>query len=282
MRLLHEPLVHFFLLGAALFVLYESRHERGARTEETVTVSTAQIALFREQWSRQSGRPPTSQELQALIDQHIREEVLYREAKALGLDRDDMIVRRRLVQKMDFLAADVAALIAPSEEELRTFFTTHAEQYQEPVKLSFTHIYFNPDNRHDQVRREAKRVLTELHAEKPTPQRAPERGDRFMLSYDYTRRSQAEIAREFGRTFAAQLFTLAPGQWWGPIESGYGVHVVRIQERVDAAPPDFDAVHDRVKEDVLAGQRREANEAAYQHLRERYTIVIAPEQGAEP
>lgn len=276
MRFLREPLVHFLLIGALLFALSSLTSERREQAAETITVSAQDIALLREQWRQQAGRLPTPPELQALIDQQIREEVLYREAKALGLDRDDLIIRRRLVQKMDFLVADLAALAEPSDEELQTFFAAHAAQYQEPEKLSFTHIYFNPDQRRDRMQHDAQRVLAALQRDTPAPQRAPHRGDRFMLSDDYTRRTQAEIARDFGQAFAAQLFALPPGEWRGPIASGYGIHVVRIYERVEAVLPDFSTVRDKVKEDYLAKVRREANETAYQRLRARYYIVVAP------
>ena len=276
MRFLREPLAHFLTIGALLFVLYGVMHDRREPTSDTIAVSAAQISLFQEQWRQQQGRPPTQPELQWLIDQYIREEVLSREAKALGLDRDDTIVRRRLAQKMDFLVADIAALAEPSNEQVRKFFTTHAEQYREPVKLSFTHIYFNPDDRRGHAQQDAERVLAKLRAEEHLLPRAPERGDHFMLSADYAQRTQVEVAREFGQAFAEQLFATPLGQWEGPIESGYGVHLVRIQERTAATLPEFDTVRTKVKDDFIAHQRQEASESAYQQLRERYKIVIAP------
>jgi len=276
MRFLREPLVHFLTIGALLFALYGFVHDRREPTSDTIAVSAAQISLFQEQWRQQQGRLPTQPELQWLIDQYIREEVLAREAKALGLDRDDTIVRRRLAQKMDFLVADIAALAEPSDEEARKFFTTHVEQYREPVKLSFTHIYFNPDERRGHVQQDAERVLARLRAEKHPLPRAPERGDRFVLSADYAQRTQVEVAREFGQAFAEQLFATPLGQWEGPLESGYGVHLVRIQERIAATVPAFDTVRSKVKDNFIADQRQEASESAYQHLRERYKIVIAP------
>ena len=276
MRILREPLVHFLTIGALLFGLYGAVRGRPESARDTITVNATQLSLFEEQWRQQQGRPPTPAELQWLVDQYIREEVLSREAKALGLDRDDTIVRRRLAQKMDFLVADVATLAEPSDEAVQRFFTAHVEQYQEPVKLSFTHIYFNPDHRRGHARQDAERALARLQAEKPPPPRAPERGDHFMLSADYAQRSQVEVAREFGQAFADQLFTTPPGQWQGPLESGYGVHLVRIQERLAATVPEFEAVRGKVKDDFIARQRQEANENTYQRLREHYKIVIAP------
>jgi peptidyl-prolyl cis-trans isomerase C len=276
MRILREPLVHFLTIGALLFGLYGAVRGRPEPASNTITVSATQISLFQEQWRQQQGRPPTPADLQWLVDQYIREEVLSREAKALGLDRDDTIVRRRLAQKMDFLVADVAALTEPSDEDVQKFFTAHVEQYREPVKLSFTHIYFNPDNRRGHARQDAERALARLRAEKPPPPRAPERGDHFMLSADYAQRSQMEVARDFGQAFAEQLFTTPLGQWQGPLDSGYGVHLVRIQERLAATVPEFETVRGKVKDDFVTHQRQEASENTYQRLREHYTIVIAP------
>jgi peptidyl-prolyl cis-trans isomerase C len=275
MRLLHEPLVHFFLIGAVLFALYGMTHNRNQQPEEAISVSAVRIALLVEQWSQQSGRPPTPQELQWLIEQYIREEVLYREAKALGLDRDDIIVRRRLAQKMDFLVADMATLAEPSEKELADFFVAHLEQYREPVRLSFTHIYFNPDVRGDHIQRDAERMLSVLHEQHPPPLRAPQLSDRFMLSSDYAQRTQVEIAREFGQAFADRLFALPLDEWQGPIESGYGLHLVRILERSESTIPELSAVRAKVKDDLIAETRRAADEAAYQRLRERYKVIVA-------
>jgi len=267
--------VHFLTVGALLFVLYTVAHRADEPISDTITVSAVQVAVLREQWQQQWQQPPTPQELQWLIDQHIHEEVLYREAKALALDRDDTIVRRRLAQKMEFLVADVSTLTEPAEEELQAFFATQSEQYREPMKVSFTHIYFNPDERRAQTQEDAERTLQALRTEKHPPQRAPERGDRFMLHSDYRQQTQVEVAREFGQTFADRLFASPPGEWLGPIESGYGLHLVRIEERTESTIPTFAAVHAKVRDDFVAHKRREANEAAYRRLRDRYTITIA-------
>ncbi|MSQ47532.1 MAG: peptidyl-prolyl cis-trans isomerase [Deltaproteobacteria bacterium] len=266
--------MHFLALGALIFVLYMCVPRATEPTSDTITVTADMVAALQEQWQQQWQRPPTAQERQWLIDQHIREEVFYREAKALELDRDDTIVRRRLAQKVEFLVADVATLSAPSEEDLRSFFAAHSEQYQGPAKLSFTHIYFNPDERRERIQRDAERTLLALRTEQPPPRRAPARGDRFMLHSDYQQRTQAEIAREFGHAFADRLFASPTGEWLGPLESGYGLHLVRIAERTEPTMPLFTAVHAQVRDDLIAHQRREANEAAYRRLRDRYTIII--------
>jgi peptidyl-prolyl cis-trans isomerase C len=273
-NLLREPLVHFLTVGALLFVLYTVARRTDEPTSDTITVSAAQVAVLQEQWHQQWQRPPTPQELQWLIDQHIREEVLHREAKALALDRDDTIVRRRLAQKMEFLVADVATLTEPSAEELQTFFAAQSARYREPAKVSFTHVYFNPDARRGQLQQDAEHILQSLRTEKHPPQRAPERGDRFMLHADYRQQTQVEVAREFGQAFADRLFTSPSGEWLGPLESGYGLHLVRIEERIEPILPTFAAIHTRVRDDFVTHKRREANEAAYRRLRDRYTITI--------
>ena len=272
MHLLREPLCHFLILGALLFVLHSLTRDRVEALPNTLTVSAAQVSLLQEQWMQQWQRPATPKELQTLIDQYIRDEILYREAKALGLDHDDTIIRRRLVQKIDFLFADAVTLAEPSREELQAFFIAHPDQYQTPEKRSFTHIYFNPDQR-PRIRSDAERVLQVLQTTAPLL-RAPEKGDTFALSYDYTQKTVAEVTREFGEAFAQQLFALTPGHWQGPLESGYGLHLVRIHEHLAATAAPFDEVGERVREDFRAVKRREANELAYQRFRERYVVVI--------
>jgi peptidyl-prolyl cis-trans isomerase C len=274
MNLLCEPLVHFLTLGALIFVLYTFAPRAQEPISDTIAVNAAQVAALQEQWQQQWQRPPTPQELQWLIDQHVREEVLYREAKALGLDRDDTIVRRRLAQKMEFLVADVSTLTEPSEEELRAFFAAESEQYREPAKVSFTHIYFNPDERRGRIQQDAGRTLLALRTEKHPPHRAPERGDRFMLHSDYRQQTQVAVAREFGQAFADRLFSSPSREWIGPIESGYGLHLVQIEERSEPTLPTFATVHTKVRDDFVAHKRHEANEAAYRRLRDRYTITI--------
>jgi hypothetical protein len=267
---LREPLVHFLALGALLFVL-NGMFGSSAPVDPTITVSEPEIARLLQLFSAQWQRPPTRAELDGLVEQQIREEVLYREAVALGLDQNDTIVRRRLVQKLEFLSQDLVDE-NPSEADLRAFFEDNAARFEEPAMLTFTHVYLNPDGRGDSMRADAERLLTGLRA--GTAGDTAELGDTFLLPLSFAGRSQREVAGLFGADFAADLATLEIGSWQGPIGSGYGAHLVLVQQRVDAHVPEFGSVRDKVRTEYLSVQRRDADETMYRQLRGRYRIEV--------
>lgn len=274
---LREPLVQFIALGVALFALYGVVDGGGsdAGDEKRIDVTQAEIAWLTERWTRQWQRPPTETELRGLVDSYVREEVLYREALAMGLDRDDAVVRRRMVQKLELLTEAVQA--PPTEEQLRAYFQENLDRYRIPERRSFSHIYFNADQRGDDAVPAAEQVREELQNAAQPPIRAPERGDRFLMQHDYRLHSQVEVERLFRRSFAADLFEVEPGSWQGPIQSGYGLHLVYVSEVSPEAVPDFEAVRNRVLVDYEADQRHEAKEALYRSLSSGYEVVIDEE-----
>lgn len=279
MKFFKEPLFHFLLIGAALFGLYAMVSEpppKADRLQITITANDIKQlkALFAKQWQR----PPTEQELKGLIDNAIREQVFYREALALGLDKDDTIVRRRLVQKMEFIVADASLPQQPADDTLREYYNKHLERYRNPARLSFTHIYFNPDQRGGRAAEEAGLTLDTLRNTSAGAQQAGDQGDRFMLQQEYHDRTVDEIARDFGKRFAERLAKIEPGQWAGPVLSGYGVHLVYVTDRAPAGQRPFEEVRERVKTDYLFDLRRESNDKVYQKLRERYQVTV--EDGA--
>jgi len=230
-------------------------------------------ALWTERWKR----PPAPAELRGIVNDFVREEVLYREALALGLEENDVIVRRRLAQKITFLTQDLAAQMEPSEEELRSWFSENIVLYEEEPLLSFTHIYFNEDDRGSRAESDASGLLDELTAADVVPERAPERGDRFMLRYDYQDVTPFEIRREFGSAFGDAVVELAPGRWHGPIRSGYGVHLVRVHRHTDAEAPNFEEVRDRVEGDWLYEQNKLVDKTYVDALREKYNVTLDDE-----
>lgn len=274
-----EPLVHFLLLGVLLFAVNAVVSEGDSAGVERVDITRQQIDWLGSTWQRQWRRPPTAGELEGLIQAHIREEILYREALAMGLDSDDTIVRRRMVQKLEFLTEDLIDQIEPSEETLVEHFEGHVELYQDPELRSFTHVFFSTDERGDEATTEAARVLEDLRAAPNPPERAPQLGDRFMMQHDYPNRTEAEVARHMGTEFARELFEVSPGGWEGPLTSGYGVHLVRVATIQEARLPEFSEVREQVRDEVMRLQREEANAAFYQALKSRYEIVV---DGDEP
>jgi len=272
-KLLHQPLVHFLVLGALMFLVYglitdNPTAHRGNRIE----VDAGKIQRLEDSWEKQWQRPPTAQELVGLIENHIREEVLYREAMAMGLDQDDTIIRRRLAQKMEFLSADLAMLVEPNDVQLQAFLAENRERFLEPARISFRHVYFNLDQRGQSARSDAEMLRTTLEAEDVGDSAVY--GDRFMLDSEYTLASEREVAGLFGQQFAVNVFALDTGVWIGPIASGLGLHLVHISERVDARLPEFENIRDKVRNEYLVNQRAEVDEAVYQSLKGRYEIII--------
>ena len=282
-KLLREPLLLFLVLGALLFGLHTLVTDQSPEpdTDMRIQVTTADIDRLRAGWQSQTGRPPQPQELQGLIDNFIREEVLVREALALGLDRKDTIVRRRLVQKMNFLVEDLALLNEPTEADVSDYFKQNPDQYRLPPRISFTHIYFSWDRRGDAAQSDAERALNQLAAADQPPLRSPELGEPFALPYEYSLQPPQEVAQLFGQSFADKLFDLAPATWQGLLVSSYGLHLVHVQERVEGRLPELVEVREQVLQDLIRERRQEAKARAYAVLRDRYEIEFAEDAAVE-
>ncbi len=269
-KLYKEPLLHFLIIGALIFGLFSILNkEEASISGNKIVVTTAEIERLSANWSKKWNRPPTETELKGLINSYIKEEVYYREALALGLDQNDTILRRRLMQKMEFLSSDLADLNTPDETALNKYFLDNQDKYKLPARVSFTHIYFSLDKRGAKVVEDAKNVLSELNV-----LRAPDLGDSFMMEYDFVQETPFEVERLFGKGFAEELFTLGINTWQGPIESGYGLHLVRISEKIDSRMPELALVIDKVRTDFMFEQRQRVNKEIYEKFKERYEIVI--------
>ncbi len=270
-----SPLVVFLLLGAGVFAV--DRWLDGTGADRVVTVTEEQLGAIRERWVAQWGRPPTGRELEGLIDEAVREEILYREAQRRGLDRGDAIIRRRLAQKMTFLLEDSAETPPAAAGDIETFYAAHAERYREPRRTTFRHVFLSRDRRDD-----AAILLGEVREGAGDGWRRL--GDPFILLREYADRTDQEIAELFGGGFATAMPSLAMGEWQGPVESAHGVHLVQVIDRAEPRLPALDEVRGRVAEDLLESRRRERNEAALQTLRERYEIRMPElaDGGQEP
>ena len=277
MKFIKEPLFQFVILGTALFAVYAMTSDRLATNESaTIRLTSTDVELLSATFERQWQRPPIGAELENLIKARVREEVLYREALAVGLDTNDMVVRRRMVQKMEMLSQDLALLADPTDTELQSFFDERKEEYRIPPEVSFSHIYFNADNRGDAVEVDALEILADLRAQDPPPARAPDRGDRFMLGYDFRDAPPSQVARSFGRQFADAIVGFDPG-WQGPVASGYGLHLVYIERRVDGRIPNWTEVRDRLVMDFNRTRTDRSKDALYEGLLSKYDVEIAGE-----
>jgi len=260
-----NPLLQFATFGALLFFAYGLLHDTRTSDANRIELSAADIERIRELWAMQWKRPPTENELQGLVEAHIREEVLYREALAMGLDEGDTVIRRRLAQRITFMAEDLASRVEPTPEELQRHFEAQLDRYLLPARVSFSHIYFSVDRRGDEAESDARAALAH-------PETA--RGDPFMLQSDFPSRTQQEVRELFGVDFARALFEVEPADWRGPIASSYGLHLVRVHERTEGRKPELSEVRDRVRNDLLDLRRREADKALVDSLKERYEIVV--------
>jgi hypothetical protein len=278
MKWLKEPLLQFVLLGAALMLVYSLTSDAFADdTSKQITMGADEIELLAATWERQWQRPPTETELRGLVDSRIREEVLYRSAQSMGLDRNDVVVRRRMVQKMELLSQDLATLTDPPEEELQAFFQENQEDYRVPPRVSFRHIYFNLDSRGVAGADSAARALLErLRSTDPDEIDVSTLGDRFMLAAEYTLRTPIELQRAFGSSFAEVVSELEPG-WHGPIGSGYGTHLVEVTARVESGIPEYGQVRERVLVEYERTRRDRANELLLEGLSADYSIEIDEE-----
>jgi len=274
MRLLRDPLFHFIALGGILFAVYGMTSGLFAPDDKRrIEIDRPAIDLLAGTFERQWGRPPTSEELQALVQARVREEVLYREALAIGLDRNDAVVRRRMMQKIELLSQDVALLADPTDAELRAFLQENIEDYRLPPRISFSQIYFNVDRRGPEAEEEAGRVLAALRAATPPPRSAPELGDSIMLEAEYGLREPGQVSEIFGHAFSEALFDLQPG-WHGPIASSFGIHLVNVIQRVEGRTREVDEIRDRLVNDFNRMRRNRANEALYRGIVRKYEIVI--------
>jgi hypothetical protein len=271
-RLLREPLLHFLILGAGIFVLFSTVGDVQDEKSDRIVVSAGKIENLVELWKRTWQRPPTQQELEGLIEDHIKEEVLYREALALGLNQDDTIIRRRLRQKLEFLTDDIVA-VDPTEEQLRSYFAEHPDAFRLPARLSFEHVYLNRDRRGKAASKDAAFLLTRLNGGSASVDPAA-LGDTLMLPGSFDSVSEPELARQFGKDFVKRLAELPIGPWSGPVESGYGLHIVRIRAREQAKVPPFEDVRQVVEREWQTAHRKDATEAFYQELRARYEITV--------
>jgi hypothetical protein len=269
-RCAREPLLHFIVLGGLLFLAYRWLGD-GEGAPAQIVVSANAIGGLAQGFQRTWQRPPTQSELGALIEEHIKDEIYYREALAAGLDREDTIVRRRLRQKMEFLQEDVAAQIEPTDVELRAYLERNAERYRVAARLSFTHVYLSADRRGTRLDADAQHLLARLRASRKPAELA---GDPFPLALEFRDFEADQLDRLFGSGFAEALATVPPGQWAGPVKSGYGVHLVRVDNYVPPAPAEFAEIREALARDWSAEQRQKLADDFYRELRRRYAVTV--------
>ena len=283
MKFLREPLLHFLVAGAVLFAAFawlnRGADDTAGTASRTVRITAAEVEWLERTWARQWQRPPSREELQGLVAAHLREELLAREARALRLDENDTVVRRRLAQKMEFMVNDTAQRAEPGEDELRRAYEADRERYQSPARVTFTHVYFNPDRRGAQVDADARAALKRL-SRAGAAANAAELGDRFLAQHDFVDADEPEVAGVLGPAFARGVFAFPQGEWQGPIASGYGVHLVRVATLRAAEPREFAAVKGEVLQRWREQRELAGREQYLAALLRKYDVVV--EESVKP
>ena len=274
-RLLREPLLHFLFIGAVLFGVYyhlQPAHESAASSKQ-IQLSLDDIAqlalLFQSQWKRE----PTAPELERLMETKVQTEILYREALAMGLDKDDEIVKRRLAQKMQFLAEDTAPR-EPTTAELESWYAKNSGKFAMPTRVSFRHLYFSPDRRAAHAHNDAVKALAQLADQTEGVKFAGSFADPFPFQEYYRDRGTDFLGKEFGPQFALAVAKLPIGSWQGPIESGYGWHLVFVESAIPGHVPDFEEVEPDLKTAWLSEQKALAWQKTYEDMRAKYTLLV--------
>ena len=270
-----KPAVHIVLLGlivAAAILLAKGPPVTDASKRVVITGADLlqQRAAFMRTWQRE----PTADELRGALEQHIRQEVLYREALAREYDRDDLVVRRAMQQKMEFLAASQALQEPPTEEEIEAFFALRQERYRLPAVLSFSQVYLSSDQRGAGVEQAAIDLLAQLQSEDPDADELPTYGDAIMLDTSYTSQTERDVAAAFGELFAEAVVRLPVGEWQGPVSSGYGLHLVKVDEREESRLPEWREVASRVISDLEFEAKAAARDQLYQEIAQTYEVLL--------
>ncbi len=270
---LREPLLHFLLLGGLLFLFFEWRGGAAGPLSTRIVVTPGVVEHLTTGFSRTWRRPPTETELKAMVDDYVKEEIATREATAMGLDRDDTIIRRRLRQKLEFLAEESVAPAPPTDAEVRAWLGAHPGSFGGEVQLALRQVFVRGDRRGDGARAEAERLLARLQAA-GTGTRVDDLGDPTMLPREMALGPLREVSRTFGEEFAARLAAAEPGRWTGPIESSYGLHLVLVLERVAAEQPRLEMVRPRVERELAAERGKRELQRLYDRMLAKYTVTI--------
>ncbi len=266
-KLAQDRLIWFIIIGALLF---GADRLLQARENTVIAIDLPLVEKLVAQWEGQAKRQPNPRELDALIEGYIREEILVREAARLGLDDDDVIIRRRLAQKVEFMMADDMPDALPDRDALKAFFDANQQQYAQPESRSWRHVFIDDEG-------EAQQLMAQLNKNEAAWQ---DSGRPFMLNRQYARQDELELSRLMGTQFAAALFAEGGSDWRGPIQSAYGWHIVKIDARFAAKQADFDAIIERVARDWQKAKRQEAMAVAWQELRARYRVELLPVEEA--
>lgn len=277
---LREPLVHFLLIGTALFLIFEIVNDPAGPQSSRIVITNGQIEYLKAGFAKTWQRQPSKKEFQELINGYVREEILYREALALGLDKNDTVVRRRMTQKLELMSDDIAGITVPSDEDLQKFLDTHQELFRIEPQVAFSQIYIDVAKRGISADAEAHRLLDILSDTKSAPE-LETLGDSLMLPNSFDLVSVSKITKIFGEKFSLELIKSEKNKWVGPIQSGYGLHLILVTERIKERLPELEEIREVVEWEWSAAHKKSVRDNIYKKLREKYTIEFdEPTNGA--
>jgi hypothetical protein len=269
MKLIKEPFIHFVLLGAALFGLYGLVNESESElADNQIVVSAGRIDQMTRIFDKTWRRDPSDAELKGLIDDYVLEEVYYRQAKLMGIDQDDVMIRRRLRQKLEFLSDDVAAMVQPTDDDLKVYLDANAQKFRQEASYSFQQIYYNPELHGEDIKQKAAAQLASLRKGEEVL------GDRTMLPQSFELVSSRVIDSTFGVGFTQSLSQVSVGQWQGPVVSSFGVHLVKIDQRVDGRVPDVQKIKPALEREWANDKRMTVRKELNERMLKDYEVVI--------
>lgn len=269
---MREPLLHFLLGGAGLFLLFNYVSDPRSGSDDQVVVTTGQVEHLVSLFVKTRQRAPTDVELRGLVDNYVLEEVLYREALAIGLDQDDTIIRRRLRQKIEFLLDDFT-LVEPGDADLQQFLEKEPERFRLDARISFNQVFLQ-----EQSRSSADSVLATLRSGVSDPEKFSES---YLIAYHFEDVTEATVSAQFGSAFSAALFGLDSGEWTGPVQSPFGLHLVNIENIVAARVPPLEEIRANVEREWLVDFRAAAQQKIIDEMTAKYTVTIEPYEAAE-
>ncbi len=279
-RLKKEPLIKFLIISIGIYIaygFYGTRDEDTIAKDNTITITSQEIDIMAFMWEQRYNKKPTDDELQKLISTRVKETVLYEEAKKMGLDKDDVVIKRRVVLQFRNLIEGLINPPTPTEEELTTYFHQNTEHYIPDEVISLTQIFFDPDKRDDKTLIDAERTLLELQNRKSLPDNFDDYGDNFMLDNIYTDISPLELRKYFGSGFTESVMLLEANVWVGPVLSGYGTHLVYISKKQTPEAPALEEVRDAVLADYLDSKKKELVKKYMNNLIDQYEVIIQDE-----
>jgi parvulin-like peptidyl-prolyl isomerase len=269
--MLKEPLLHFLLLGGLLYFLNSRYQDQRHQHDREIVIDANRVNLIKQGFKNQTGHTPTDLQLNGMIDAFIKEEVSYREAKKMGLDKDDEIIRRRLSQKFNFLQTDLLNISEPSEEVLRSFYQNNTSLFIQVARVSFSHLYFSTDNSNDSLAKQrAMRVLADINA---NVRSVTEKADPFPLQSTFALQTLQDIIQNFGdKPIVKALFEVPINQWTGPIRSGYGWHLVSVSQRDSSTLLPYESNKEYIKQQYHEVEKAKANKLSSERLIDNYII----------